>query len=128
MSEFHRQSVDTRRLPPQILHKWSATVLSEGFVPFPKKLLRCVHRLFEGPDPMKDLAVVLAIVDFSREKLVRQPSLAFLSFIAGLSEEDVKASLERLKAKSYIQVSGDSITGLDIKIGGLLAMIESLTQ
>ena len=77
---------------------------------------------------MKDLAVVLAIVDFSREKLVRQPSLAFLSFIAGLSEEDVKASLERLKAKSYIQVSGDSITGLDIKIGGLLAMIESLTQ
>jgi hypothetical protein len=115
-------------MPVQLIHKWSAGVLSEGFVPFPKKLLRCAPRLFEGPDSVKDLAVVLSIVDFNRDKLWRQPSLAFLSFVAGLSEEDVMASLDRLEQKSFIRVSGDFITGLNIQIDGLLAIIESQTQ
>ena len=128
MSDFRRQWVDTGKMPPHLLHKWSASVLREGFVPFPKKLLRCAHKLFDGPDPMKDLTVVLAVVDFSRDKMWRHPSLAFLAFLAGLSEEDVKASLERLERKSYIQVSGNPIAGLDIQIGGLLATIESQTQ
>lgn len=116
-----------KRLPPQIVQKWSETVLSEGFVPFPKKLLRCLHRVFQGPDSSKELAVVLAIVDFNRLRLTRLPSLAFLSFVAGLNQAEVQVILERLKQKTYVQIVGDS-EGLDINLNGLLKVIETETK
>jgi hypothetical protein len=125
--KFARQTVDLARIPSHVLHKWSGPVLNEGFVPFPKRLLRCLSRIFDGPDATKELAVVLAVVDFNRERLIRLPSLAFLSFLAGLPEDEVRSILERLKQKSFIQVSGNS-EQLNIHLGGLLARIEKETS
>jgi hypothetical protein len=62
-------------------------------------------------------------VDFNRPKLFRLPSLAFLSFVAGLDEQEVKAVLERLGKRGYIEVSGDS-EQLNVKLAGLLKIIE----
>jgi hypothetical protein len=127
MKSFKRQKVDVNRLPPLIIQKWSGAVLNEGFVPFPKRLLRCLHRVFDGPDAAKELAVVLAVADFNRPKLTRFPSLAFLSFVAGLPEPEVKVILGHLKQKSYIEISGD-FDELDINLDGLLKIIETETK
>ena len=71
-------------LPAKIAVKWSQLVLDEGFVPFPKRLLRCLTAIFHGPHAIEELVAVLAIVDFQRPKLSRGPSIDFLAFTAGL--------------------------------------------
>jgi hypothetical protein len=124
---FERPRVPTNTMKFVVIQKWSPGVLSEGYVPFPKKLLRCLHRLFPGPDCAEDLAVVLAVVDFKRPDQSRLPSLAFLSFLAGLEEQKFIASLERLEKKSYVQVSGDA-EGLDVNLGNLFKRIEEETK
>src|SRR5438046_2120667 len=111
------------KMPLRISEKWSATVLEEGFVPFPKKLVRCIPRLFGDPDGTKDLAAVLAIVDFKRPNLPRLPSKAFLAFLAGLEEREFDAALHRLEKKGYVRASGDA-DGLDVALDGLLNAIE----
>ncbi|HWW02605.1 MAG TPA: hypothetical protein VNZ64_23100 [Candidatus Acidoferrum sp.] len=121
--EFERQYVDPARMPRQIVEKWSAGVLSEGFVPFPKKLVRALHRIFTGAESAKDIAAVLAIVDFRRPNLTRLPSLAFLAFLAGLSEEEFNSTLGRLQAAGYIRIEGDR-SGLSISLTGLLDAID----
>jgi len=110
-------------MPPRISEKWSPTVLEEGFVPFPKKLVRCIPRLFGYPEGAKDLAAVLAIVDFKRPNLTRLPSKAFLAFLAGLEEAEFSAALDRLQKKGYARVSGDT-DGLNVALDGLLNAIE----
>lgn len=65
-------------------------------MPFPKKLVRTLSRIFPDTQAMKDLSVLLAVVDFKRPNLTRDPSVAFLAFLAGLSEEEFRAALASL--------------------------------
>ena len=127
MENFTRQYVSSAKLPPQVVEKWSASVLAEGFVPFPKKLLRCLHRLFPGAEAAKELAVLLAVVDFKRPNLTRLPSLAYLAFIAGLDEQEFKAVLNRLKEKGFVRISGHD-DGLDISLTEFLETVEAETR
>jgi hypothetical protein len=98
-----------------------------GFVPFPKKLLRAMHRLFSGVDSAKDIAALLAIVDFRRPNVTRRPSLAYLAFVAGLDDEEFRAALYRLEAMGYVRVGGDPV-GLEVSLSGLLDAVERETK
>jgi hypothetical protein len=127
MENFSRQRVDVAKIPSQVIEKWSPSVLNEGFVPFPKKLLRALHCVFPDNDSMKELAVILAVVDFKRPNLSRSPSLEYLAFLAGLEENEFKEALGRLEQKTYAGISGDS-KGLEISLDGFLKKIETETQ
>jgi len=76
---------------------------------------------------MKDLSALLAIVDFKRPNLTRTPSLDYLAFLAGLDEDEFKASLRRLQARGYVQVFYGA-EGIDANLDGLLQAIEKETQ
>ena len=90
--------------------KWSPEVLSEGFVPFPKKLLRTLGSVF-GPSPALDeVAAILAVVDFKRRNQTREPSIDYLSFIAGIPQADLSNALKRLEDRGLIEVSGNNAT------------------
>ena len=119
--------MDVSRLPVTVVEKWSAESLSEGFVPFPKKLIRCLHRLFPGEDAMSQLQALLAIVDFKRPNLTRAPSLSYLAFLAGLTESDFEDALRALEARNYVRTSGDN-NGLTISLEGLLSAINKEAQ
>ena len=123
MDKFVRQYIDRLRLPPQVVEKWDRDVLGEGFVPFPKKLLRTMHKIFADTDSIKELAVILAIVDFKRPNLTRLPSLEYLAFLAGLEEEEFEKILLRLEAKGFIQKSGNR-DGMQISLNGFFDVIE----
>lgn len=128
MQEFQRQQVDPAKLPPQAVQKWSAAILEEGFVPFPKKLLRCMHRIFDGSKgSMQELAVLLAIVDFRRPNQTRLPSLEYLAFVAGLKVAEFEAALDRLEGKGFVKVRGDK-EALDVSVKRFVAEVESLTE
>lgn len=118
--------MDVKRIPSQVVEKWSLTTLNEGFVPFPKKLVRCLHRLFTTPEAVKELAVVLAIVDFKRPNLSRMPSIEYLSFLAGLEVEEFKVALTGLEQKGYAHVTPVG-EGVDVSLEGLLKEIENQT-
>ncbi len=116
--------MDASRLPRTVLEKWSEPVLAEGFVPFPKRLLRTMSQFFAGSQAIEELAVVLAIVDFKRPNVTRLPSLSYLAFLAGLDESEFKQALTRLNEKGLIRVQGTQ-EGLDVGLGGLLDEILS---
>jgi hypothetical protein len=114
MENFRRQRIAD--FPARLLEKWPPGVLEEGFVPFPKRLLRSAHRIFIGPDAMKELSAVLAIVDFKRPNLTRHPSRDFLAFLAGLPRGEFDKALAQLEAKGLIKTeeNGDELkTNLD---------------
>jgi len=110
-------------VPDAITAKWSVPLLDEGFIPFPKRLLRCLSNVFSD---VNELQAVLAIVDYRRKDPIRPPSYDFLAFTAGISVPELKDRVERLREKGYVTVTGidDAIT---IDINPLLARIEELT-
>lgn len=79
----------------------------EGFVPFPKKLLRTLKSVFGCTEQMENLAAVLAVVDFKRSNQTREPSISYLSFISGLSEAELTAAFQRLENQGLIEWSND---------------------
>jgi hypothetical protein len=125
--QFTRQRVRQQDLPPAVLAKWNAATLEEGFVPFPKKLLRCIAQVFRGGDAMERLALVLAIADYRRPNLSRGPSRDFLAFLAGLSPDRVTELLEELRRDGLISYGFKSADELDIDLDGLMAQIGKLT-
>jgi hypothetical protein len=127
MEKFERQYVPPEKMPPTLVAKWSADALVEGFVPFPKKLVHCLSKLWPDSGGIKELAVVLAIVDFKRPNPTRFPSMDYLAFLAGLETEEFKTLLDGLVAKGWISVSEQRM-GLNISLAGLLAELEKLTQ
>src|SRR5450432_3538717 len=106
--------------------KWSPSVLAEGFVPFPKKLLRSLRELFEGETALADLAAVLAVIDFKRPNPTRKPSLEYLGFLAGLTESEFRDALRRLETLGYLTIQGDE-PGLEIDLAGFESVIEKAT-
>jgi hypothetical protein len=127
LSQFQRQRIDTSKLPEPVLYKWSAAALEEGFVPFPKKLVRCMHRIFAGDNSAKELAVVLAVADFKRPNLTRPPSLSYLAFLAGLDEAEFDAILRHLESKGFVHVDRHP-DGVDVSLQGLLDEIQHQTD
>jgi hypothetical protein len=121
--KFRRQQIDTATLPKRILEKWPASTLTEGFVPFPKKLLRRMREIFGDEDPLEALAVVLAIVDFKRPDLPRPPSTEFLSYVAGMEQIEFERVLKRLEQRGLVRISGDQ-EQLDVSLDGLVALME----
>jgi len=126
VENFQRQRIDPNNLPRQVVEKWSSSVLEEGFVPFPKKLVRCLHKLFADEPTMQELAALLAVVDFKRPNLSRSPSTAYLAFLSGLDESEFKEALTRLEQKGFVSVSGNS-DGLEVSLDKTLALIENQT-
>jgi len=86
-----------------------------------------MHRIFDGSEAVKELAAVLAVVDFKRPNLTRKPSLAYLAFLAGLEETEFDAALRRLESKGFLQISGTQ-DRMDISLTGLLETIERETK
>lgn len=72
MAEFERQRVRPSSLTPVLIEKWSEPVLREGFVPFPKRMLRCLGSLFGHTPEIERLAVVMAVVDYRRPSPTRR--------------------------------------------------------
>jgi hypothetical protein len=128
MSTFFPQEIDTGKLPDDVISKWSKSALCEGFVPFPKKLLRGVTKIFDQRDGVAKLAVILAVVDFKRAKLTRNPSADYLAFIAGMDVDDFRKHLKDLNTQSLVKVSEDQDGRLDVKIDGLLMRIDQAVE
>ncbi len=105
MATFKRPVVPRERIPDAAIAKWGLAVLSEGFVPFPKKLLRCLPSIL-GENGIEKLQVIMSIVDYLRDDLKNPPSKDYLAFIAGLPKERFKAVLTELHANDLVDVSG----------------------
>jgi hypothetical protein len=124
---FSRQKINPEALPRAVIAKWGADTLVEGFVPVPKRLLRCMNHIFSGADAIERLMVVMAIADYRRPNLTRGPSREFLAFLCGLSVDRVTCILDELKKDGLVAVEEKNVDELDISIGGLLARIATLT-
>jgi hypothetical protein len=124
-SDFERRRV--QNLPTVVVFKWSEPVLDEGYIPFPKRLLRCLPRLFSQQGSVGDLQVVLAIVDYARPNLTRPPSYDYLAFNAGMTVPVFKDHVEEMEKRGWLTASGPD-DAVVIRIDGLLRAIVRLTE
>jgi hypothetical protein len=99
--DFFRPLIEASELPKAVRVKWTSDVLEEGFVPFPKKLLRSLSVLFPRDPGVEELAVILAVVDARRPGMKRNPSLEFLSFLAGIPSPQLNEVLQRLTRRGW---------------------------
>ena len=125
MNDFTRPHLE--KLPDAVVYKWSRHVLTEGFVPFPKKLLRCIDRILVGGDPIAELQVILAVVDFKRPNASRLPSMTYLSFLAGMEEAKFQKVLGELQDRHLVHIEINQ-QQVDVSLNGLLAAIEKETK
>jgi hypothetical protein len=122
MTKFMRPKVDLQRLKPPIFAKWKPELLTEGYVPVPKRLLRTFHELFGGASEVDELVALLAIVDYKRANLKNLPSIEYLSFMAGIPQKEFNAALKRLKKRKWIEVEPNSDpSAVEITVDGLTA-------
>jgi hypothetical protein len=127
--QFARQRIDTKTLPTALLSKWDRRVLEEGFVPLPKKLLRCMNQIFQGPEAMEQFILIMAITDYLRPNLSRGPSPEYLAFVSGLTVERVKSLLQVLAEKRLLTFQFKEEDELEINTQGLAThIIESTPQ
>lgn len=110
-----------------VIHKWGERLLDQGFVPFPKRLVRCAPRVFKGDLRLSELCALLAIVDYQRPQLVRKPSLSHLASVAGISEERFRACLKNLKRRKLLEWSGTE-EEMEFDYGGLKRLVLGLTD
>lgn len=128
MSNFHRPSP-----PVSDIHipKWDRDVLIEGFVPFPKRLLRCLGEVFTGEDAVQKLQVILAIVDAKRLPKdgvpVRPPTLEFLAFNAGMRTHAFEQYVEQLQWDELVSVLDSDPKHFEVDLSLLLRKIQRLT-
>ena len=128
MSEFERKTIDVSHERLRVaVHKWSSEVLNEGYVPFPKRLVRCLTKIFTGGEPLIELAVILAIVDYRRPNLQKHPSFKFLAFSAGIDTDRFKQCVTDLKERGLVSWE-ETEDRVKFKIDGLLKQIEELTR
>lgn len=104
MGPFQRQHVDPKKLPATVQAKWPVPLLDEGFVPFPKKLLRSLTKLFGASAELRHLALLLAVVDYQRPNLSRHPSVSYLGFLAGLDLSQTEKTLQELIQRNWATV------------------------
>jgi len=121
---FKRKKVD--KVPDAVIHKWNRPVTDEGFVPLPKRLLRCMATLFDVPQ-LKSIQALLAIVDFKRPNLLHPPSKDYLAFIAGMSVAEFDDCLTDLERRGLIEIKLREEEATQVEIDGLLKKIVALT-
>lgn len=125
MTKFQRRKIDN--VPPLVQYKWSSKVTEEGFVPFPKRLLRCLSQIFGAGATIEHLQVVLAVVDYNRPNLLHPPSLGYLAFTAGLEEGVFRQRLKELESAGLVEVQDYGGDVLMVTIKGLLGQVVNLT-
>jgi hypothetical protein len=106
--------------------KWGKSLLDQGFVPLPKRLMRCLPQIFTGNTRMSDLSAVLAIVDYQRPQVTRLPSLLHLANMAGLSESRFRRCLHSLAKRDLVTWSGTE-EAMAFDYSGLTKKITKLT-
>lgn len=121
-----RKKLSSKQIPDAVKAKWPVEILDEGFTPFPKRLTRCLPKVFSGPHAAEDLAVILAIVDYRRPDLSRAPSVEYLAFIAGMEPVNFLRRVGDLIERGWITREGpdESVT---FEIKGLLERIKEET-
>jgi hypothetical protein len=124
---IERQKVDASKITPLLRHKWPGGALDEGFVPFPKRLLRCTGRVFSGKNRLGQLRVVLAIVDNARPDLKWLPNVRYLAFATGMSRARVVQCLDELAARKLLTWE-ETPEGLKIDYAPLVRRIVRLTE
>lgn len=122
--DFERRKVNTESLPQVLTYKWSTALLDEGYIPFPKRLLRVLPQFFSD---VRYLQVVLAVVDYARPNLSRAPSYEYLAFNAGMTVDDFKRHVTELQQRGLVSVSGPD-EAISITLDGLKAQIERATE
>jgi hypothetical protein len=122
-----RRKYPLDKFPPVYRAKWPGRSLDEGFVPFPKRLLRGVHRLFNGDKGLEELSVLLTIIDYQRISPERGPSEEYLAFQSGLSGEQLARHLEILSKKGWLKLTGPSVA-MEIDYSGFLKELEAKTD
>jgi hypothetical protein len=106
--EFTRQKLPKGAVTIALAAKWGEKVLDEGFVSFPKRLMRCLPAIFGATTEIKELQVALAVADFLRPGLTRWPSVEYLAFSTGLMAEEVRQALKGLRAKGLVDYEGSA--------------------
>lgn len=124
MEELNRHKIDTTKLPEMLTAKWRPELLEEGFVPYPKKLLRVASEIFVWEEGFTDMLLLLAIVDFQRPHLTRNPSMEYLGFLSGLTVDEVNDSLDRMQNKGLITWEDDG-KGVVVSMDGLFYKVSS---
>lgn len=122
-----RQKVDPSRITPLLLHKWPGGALAEGFVPFPKRLLRCAGKIFRGTNRLGHLRVVLAIVDSARPDRDLLPTARYLGYVTGMSRARVLRYLDELRDRKVLSWE-ETPEGLKIDYTQLVRRIVRLTE
>lgn len=124
---FERQSIDPKKITPLLRHKWSPKVLEEGFIPFPKRLLRCAGGIFKGDHRLGQLRVVLAIVDYARPDVETRPTMRYLQFATGMTKARILECLDELEAAGLLTKLPTPM-GLEIDYKPLVDKIVELTE
>ena len=71
---------------------------------------------------MEELVLLLAVIDFKRPSMSRDPSIEYLAFTTGFSVDETNLVLSRLAEKGLVTVTaGDQ--GLEIKTDGFFTEI-----
>jgi hypothetical protein len=125
--KFFRQQVVVEKLPDVLRYKWSDVLLSEGVTGVPKKLLRSMSQIFQGQNAVEQLQVALTLVDYRRENEKRLPTVAFISYLAGLPEDVFMARLEELHLQGLIGFERVR-EALAFDVSGLLRTIDEKTR
>jgi len=93
-----------------ILEKWGKELLSEKFVPFPKKLIRILPCLIGGEIAIEEFVLLLALIDYKRDSSTSVPENSYLSRVSGLSEESVVQTLDSLRDKRFLRIGKPGIS------------------
>jgi hypothetical protein len=123
MTAFRRKRIDPKQLPEAVVSKWNTAVLCEGFVPFPKTLMRKLIRIFTGSKRLTRLTAMLAVIDYKRPHLARPPSLEYLAFNAGMSTERFRRALGQMQEDGWIRIGGTD-NECDVDTTPFLAILE----
>ncbi len=80
-----------------------------------------------GRDAIGKLQVVLAIADSKRLEPFRPPTVDFLAYNAGMSQDEFMGYVSELQQESLISVSDNDPKHFDVDLHFLLQKVEQLT-
>jgi len=103
---------EIKDIPPKTIPKWDKETLKEGYIPFPKKLLRVLSEVMRSAE-YERLQVILSMVDYLREDLTKPPSVDHLAHVAGLSVERFKEIMLSFAAEKYQDKPWITLEGSD---------------
>ena len=124
---FFRQKLNVEQFPASIRAKWCLPLLDEGYVPFPKRLVRCLDNVLPQPLGLPHLRVILAVEDFKRDGQMRLPSIQFLAHLAGRKEKEFGARLKDLKKEGLVITKGTE-EAIDVSFTPLFEKAVALTD